>query len=293
MRALLDRYDDRFTVAEIGDHSSLDELISYVNGPDRLHTAYSFVFIENKNLSAKLIRDALEAWQDTEQSAWPSWAFSNHDAPRVASRWGAQSKDGAPAETDPRFAAMLNSLLCCLRGTAFVYQGQELGLPQAHVPFEYLRDPEAIANWPDTLGRDGARTPMPWDASSPQCGFSTARPWLPIDPRHAQLAANTQYNDPNSPFSQMKAFLRARKNHPALIHGTIRFFESPEPILAFERTDGSERLLCAFNLGEKAVDWHPQIAASWTATDLPGCTGTLEDGRIHLPPYGQCILSRK
>ncbi|GER00288.1 hypothetical protein JCM17845_09110 [Iodidimonas gelatinilytica] len=87
--------------------------------------------------------------------------------------------------------------------------------------------------------------------------------------------------------------MRARKSHPALIHGTIRFFESPEPILAFERTEDSERLLCAFNLGGKAVDWHPQIAASWTATDLPGCTGTLEDGRIHLPPYGQCILSRK
>ncbi|GER03369.1 alpha-glucosidase [Iodidimonas nitroreducens] len=287
LRALIDSYEDRFTVAEIGDHSSLEELISYVEGADRLHTAYSFVFIENDRLSAQLVNEAVSAWDQADNSAWPSWAFSNHDAPRVASRWG-RDRGG---EHDPRFAKTLNTLLCSLRGTVFIYQGQELGLSQADIPYARLADPEAIANWPDTLGRDGARTPMPWQAQSSHAGFSTTEPWLPIDPDHLALAADGQQADPGSCYRQMQDFLALRKNHPALRHGSLHFFESPEPIVAFERRHGDDRLLCAFNLGPDPLDWHPQSTGQWSKLAITGLDGSIKAGGLHLPPFGGCILS--
>ena len=89
-------------------------------------------------------------------------------------------------------------LLMCLRGNVFVYQGEELGLPQAEVPFERLVDPEAIANWPQTLGRDGARTPIPWVAlRRPTPASPTVEPWLPVDPRHLKMAVDAQEADPD------------------------------------------------------------------------------------------------
>jgi alpha-glucosidase len=107
------------------------------------------------------------------REGWPSWAFENHDAPRAISRWVSEEHRDAFARTK-----ML--LLCALRGSIILYQGEELGLPQVDVPFDRLQDPEAIANWPQTLSRDGARTPMPWSSTAPNLGFSTGEPWLPL-----------------------------------------------------------------------------------------------------------------
>ena len=107
-----------------------------------------------------------------EGDGWPSWAFENHDAPRKLSRWCAPADAG-------RFARLKMALLIALRGNIILYQGEELGLMQDEIPFELLQDPEAIANWPLTLGRDGARTPMPW-TSEPHGGFTSGRPWLPL-----------------------------------------------------------------------------------------------------------------
>ena len=119
-----------------------------------------------------------------ENAGWPSWAFENHDAPRAISRWcGGQHRDACVR------AKML--LLCALRGSIIIYQGEELGLPQVDVPFERLQDPEAIANWPQTLSRDGARTPMPWNSAAPHLGFSTGEPWLPLGETHRALAIAT------------------------------------------------------------------------------------------------------
>ena len=103
---------------------------------------------------------------------WPSWAFENHDVPRAITRW-CDGKDRFAIER----VKML--LLACLRGNIFLYFGEELGLTQVDVPFEQLKDPEAIANWPLTLSRDGARTPMPWEGDKLGLGFSDGTPWLP------------------------------------------------------------------------------------------------------------------
>ncbi|KAK0331292.1 hypothetical protein LTR94_029517 [Friedmanniomyces endolithicus] len=166
-------------------------------------------------------------------------------------------------------------LLVCLRGNVFVYQGEELGLPQAHVPFERLVDPEAIANWPETLGRDGARTPMPWTAAAPNAGFSSVEPWLPVDPRHLALSVENQQADPHATLHVARRLIGLRKLHPALRLGGFEAVEASDLLVfrRFERFEGGQDLLCVFNLGFETQDWSPPEgmrlveAVNWSEAD--------------------------
>ncbi len=195
------------------------------------------------------MRASLSQWSGAPGEGWPSWAFSNHDAPRAVTRW---TLDGDMAR-----ASRLNLLLLLsLRGNPIIYQGEELGLPQGEVAFEDLQDPEAITNWPHTLGRDGARTPMPWAANAPQAGFSSAnRTWLKLDPVHTGFAVDKQAEDPASTLGYARALLAARRGAPALVSGAITLLDSPEDILAFLREDEAGQVLCVFNLGEGPGHW--------------------------------------
>jgi alpha-glucosidase len=263
IRTLVEEYGGRFTVAEIGGEGAEADMPVYTHGTQRLHTAYGFHFLYADRLTPALVRRAMDAWPDTPGTGWPSWAFSNHDAPRAVSRWAAPEERSAGA----RFAMLL---LLTLRGNVFLYQGEELGLPQSEVRFEDLRDPEALANWPLTLGRDGARTPMPWRAAAPHAGFTTGKPWLPLGSGHAQLAADAQQHDPHSTLNLTRRLLDFRRQHPALRTGTLRVLDAPEPLLAFERGTGSERLLCLFNFGAAAQAVPAALASRWRLLEQVG-----------------------
>ena len=248
LRALTDRYGTCLTVAEVVGEDAGARMRDYTRGDDRLTTAYGFDYLYADALTPGLVRAAGAAWPGPDSQGWPSWAFSNHDAPRAASRWA----EGRDREA---FARMAMLLLVSLRGNVFVYQGEELALPQAHVPFERLVDPEAIANWPETLGRDGARTPMPWRAGQPQAGFSSVEPWLPVDPAHAPLAVDAQEADAGSMLHAARHLLRLRRVHPALRTGDMAMLDLPEPLVGFTRTGGGERLMAVFNLGHQPALW--------------------------------------
>ncbi len=248
VRALLDERGGRFAVAEVGGEQADREMKDYTAGGTRLHSAYGFNFLYADAATPALVHETMALWPGGEGEGWPSWAFSNHDAPRVATRWlGGRDRDA--------LARQMLLLLVALRGNIFLYQGEELGLPQAEVPYERLQDPEAIANWPLTQGRDGARTPMPWASGAPYAGFSTAEPWLPVDPAHAALAVDGQEADAGSILHLTRRLLRLRRERSALRLGALRPVDAPEPLLAFERGEGAERLLCVFNLGEEAASF--------------------------------------
>ena len=266
IRALTDEYGGRFTVAEIGGEGAESDMPAYTQGSRRLHTAYGFNFLYADTLSPALVRRAMDAWPDTPSTGWPSWAFSNHDAPRAVSRWAVPEERAACA----RFALLL---LLTLRGNVFLYQGEELGLPQAQIAFEDLRDPEAFTNWPLTLGRDGARTPMPWLATAPQAGFTTGKPWLPLGAGHAELAVEAQQHDAHSTLNLTRHLLAFRRRHAALRTGTLQFLELPEPLLAFERRAGGVRLLCLFNFGDTAQPVPAELARSWRMLEQVGGAG--------------------
>jgi alpha-glucosidase len=256
IRATMDEYDARFTVAEVGGEDAEREMKLFTAGDTRLHTAYGFAFLYAPALDPVIVDDAVSAWTAGDGVGWPSWAFENHDAPRARSRWHAPGHERA-------FAAAKMLLLMCLRGNVFLYYGEELALTQVDVPFDDLQDPEAIANWPMTLSRDGARTPMPWIGDAVNCGFSSARPWLPLGHDHAGLAVDVQEGDPDSILHLTRRLIAMRKAHRALTVGDWRTVAVGPALLVFERRTEGQTLLCVFNLGAEAIDWRPTDAEAW------------------------------
>ncbi|MDF2385621.1 DUF3459 domain-containing protein [Nostoc ellipsosporum NOK] len=264
LRGVFDEYPDRFTVAEVGGADADREMKLFTAGGNRLNTAYGFDFLYASRLTAAGVRAALQNWP--AGGSWPSWAFENHDAPRAVSRW-------TGPETADAFARMKMLLLAALRGNIFLYYGEELGLDQVEIPFEALQDPEAIANWPRTLSRDGARTPMPWSSTAPELGFTSGRPWLPVGPNHEALAVDVQDADPASLLAWTRRVLALRGASPALRTGDIAFHDAPGELLAFERAAEGERLLCLFNLGDAAQHWTPASASHWRPLLATGGVG--------------------
>lgn len=241
LREVMDQFPGTACVGEIGLVTDMYKMLAdYTAGDSRLHMAYSFDYM-TEECSAKHIRTVSQRMEAGIGDGWPSWAFSNHDTVRAVTRWGFADKE---REAAPLLAAMLTSL----RGTACLYQGEELGLPEADVPYERLQDPYGKRFWPDYKGRDGCRTPMPWQSAAQNAGFSSAEPWLPIPQEHNAFAFDGQDGDPHAPLERIRTFLNWRRNHPALWHGSITFIETAEPIVAFWREHGDEALLCLFNL---------------------------------------------
>ena len=251
IRSTIDEYPGRFTVAEVGGPDPLAEMKAFTADRRRLDSAYNFDFLYAPDLTADLVRQSLGNWDGSAEEGWPSWAFSNHDAPRATTRWS--------GDDDFEQITRLNMLLLLsLRGNPIIYQGEELGLPQGHVAFADLQDPEAITNWPHTLGRDGARTPLPWSAEKPQAGFSKANStWLKVDPAHTERAIDRQSGEPGSVANYTRKLLAIRAGHPALVRGTSELLATPDDIVAFVRRSDEGEVLCAFNLGHQPVDWAP------------------------------------
>ncbi|AVQ00118.1 alpha-glucosidase [Ahniella affigens] len=255
LRALLDRYDARVSLGEISSEDSLATTAEYTE-PGRLHMGYSFELLTT-DYSVAYLNETIGRLEAKLQSGWPCWAVSNHDVARVRSRWG-----GPTASAD--FAVLIQMLVCSLRGSVCIYQGEELGLPEADVPFELLQDPYGITFWPRFKGRDGCRTPMPWEASE-SAGFSAGTPWLPVSPLHRDLAVATQDIDQHSILNQFRAFLHWRQQHPALRLGSIELLAGDEPVFAFIRKHHDDCVLALFNLSAGPTRYVlPDAIREWT-----------------------------
>ncbi|HVR81209.1 MAG TPA: alpha-glucosidase family protein [Luteimonas sp.] len=283
LRTLLDRYPDATTLGEISSEDSLATMGEYVNDR-RLHMGYSFELLTD-DFSAAYIRGTVESLEAKMADGWPCWAISNHDVRRAVTRWG-----GASASDD--LARQLVALVCSLRGSVCLYQGEELGLGEAEVPFESLRDPYGIAFWPSFQGRDGCRTPMPWNGDD-HAGFSAGASWLPIPGEHRGRSVMVQERDPDSVLNGVRRFLRWRKGQPALTLGGIRFVDAPEPILAFTRSLDSDSLLVVFNLSAQPVQWSlPEGMHAQPIVDHGLLSGRAEGGQLSLPAYGVYYAAR-
>lgn len=278
LRALAEQYPGCLLLGEVSDDDSLQTAATYSRGSDHLHMCYTFAMLV-ETYSAEHFRGCVEALEAQIGDGWHCWAFSNHDVVRTASRWQRQTPSGAQAK-------MLHALLLSLRGSICLYQGEELGLAEADVPFESMQDPFGLALYPQFKGRDGCRTPMPWDAEAPNGGFSVARPWLPMPPDHLANAANVQAGDAHSVLESCRRLLHWRRGHPALVVGSIRFHPAPEPILAFERRLDANGLLCLFNLEDQPVDIMKSSMPACAAADGHGLSWQETADRIILPPFG-------
>ncbi|MBT5540153.1 MAG: alpha-glucosidase, partial [Alphaproteobacteria bacterium] len=284
IRALMDRYPGSITVGEIGDDDSVSRACEYVQGQDRLHIAYTFNLLHDK-FGADFIRTTVEELESQIKEGWPCWSFGNHDTPRALTRLAPHLKEGSPEQD--QFAKLLMAILFSLRGTVIVYQGEELGLPEANVPFEKFQDPYGITFYPEYKGRDGCRTPIPWNQNQSNSGFSKeGSPWLPITQEHTRRAVDTQEDDSISVLGTYQRFLKWRKNHPALQHGDITLIDAPKDILAFVRGCEEEKMLIVFNTSEKDASFSLSNFPTMTPLEGTGFNTEIVDGYVKLPPFG-------
>ncbi|KAA1156003.1 alpha-glucosidase family protein [Pseudoalteromonas fuliginea] len=279
IRALLNKYPGTVSLGEISSEDSLATMAEYTQGGDKLHMGYSFELLTN-DYSSEYIRTTVQTLEQHMLEGWPCWAFSNHDVERVASRWSENGK------INSQQCKMLTALLASLRGSVCMYQGEELGLGEASVAFEDLQDPYGITFWPNFKGRDGCRTPMPWEQTGSQhAGFSEAKPWLPVDDAHKKQSVAMQTNDNNSILNAYREFMTWRKKQTVLLEGDIEFIETPEPVLAFYRTLGTQRMLCMFNLSfqQVSIDMPTSIVKEYT--ELSHHRAKLSQDTLTLEPY--------
>jgi alpha-glucosidase len=282
LRALVDRYGHSVLLGEIGDEAGMAMVAQYTEGRDKLHQAYCFDLL-SADFSAAYVRGVTERFEREGSSGWPCWALSNHDCTRLATRWGG-------ARPHPALLRLAPALQLALRGSSCIYQGDELGLPEADVALDDLQDPYGITMWPEYKGRDGCRTPMPWDSTAPDLGFGSgaARPWLPFAESHRPLALDRQEADPASLLHHYRDLLRWRKTQPALVRGRIALLGEHPQVLAFVRSHAGERVLCAFNLGAQPCVFAlpPALGAATPIESSPARGASLDGASVRFEPFG-------
>ncbi|WP_051324703.1 alpha-amylase family glycosyl hydrolase [Candidatus Solirubrobacter pratensis] len=258
IRRLVDAYPDRMLVGEVYLFETA-RLAAYV-GAGQLHMAHNFVAAQLP-WEAAAFRRAIEEFDAEARDAWPAWFLGNHDMPRPASRFG------------PHAARAALLLLYALRGTPFVYQGEELGLPDAVIP------PERVV---DVDGRDPSRAPVPW-TPGPGHGFTGGEPWLPFVDGADELSAERQAADPRSTLSFTRRLAALRAGTRELQDGAQRLLDAAPGVLAWTR---GERILAAVNFTGSPAPL-PETGRLLLSTD-PGRA----DGAAVLGPNEAVLLLR-
>jgi len=273
IRGLMDRYPKTVTMGEVSSQA----------GDQRLHMAYTLRPLRGA-FDWPTVNAMVHELAHSGEAGWPCWSFSNHDVERAISRWNPRRGDAYP---EPTFARLLMALLLSLRGSVSLYQGEELGLTEAELGPEHLRDPFGIEFWPEFRGRDGSRTPMPWQGDAPHGGFTTApEPWLPVPERHRALAVDRHEQDGTGLLHVFRRFLAWRHSHPAMTQGAVEPLAMRQPLIGFTRELNNERILALFNISDQPA--HVELSTFPGLRPMPECGFSTElwEGVARLPPYG-------
>ncbi|CAN5679984.1 oligo-1,6-glucosidase [soil metagenome] len=254
-----------------------------------------------RGLDLVVLKKSLHRWQlALAETGWNSLYWNNHDQPRVVSRFGDDHPEFWAAS-----AKALATVLHGMRGTPFVYQGEELGM--TNYPFRIpqdFKDLEAVNFYAHVveqggdeaaamaglarMSRDNARTPMQWDAG-PNAGFTTGDPWLPVNPNHTWLNAERQVAEADSVFAHYQSLIRLRHERPILRDGVFTPVSEEDPqIWAYTRTGRREELVVLVNCGRTArtVDVNPEwVGAHLLLGNLPGVAATLDSTPLKLAPW--------
>jgi alpha-glucosidase len=243
VRTVLDGYPGTMAVGEVWVADD-DRLAEYLR-PDELHLAFNFKLLTSGWDGAELrtaIDHSLATVAGTPAPA--CWVLSNHDRPRHVTRYG----DGERGTRRARAAALLQ---LALPGAAYVYNGDELGMPDVDLPDEVLQDPIWERSGHTERGRDGCRVPLPWSGDQPPYGFSSsADTWLPMPAGWGALTVEAQAGDADSMLSLYRVALALRRRSPAFAGDELSWLPAPDGVLVFRRPGG---LVCLVNLSDAAV----------------------------------------
>ena len=235
LRRVCDEFEDRVLIGEI--YLPLERLVAYYGADlSGAQLPFNFQLLQaqwNARSLATLIADYEAA---LPRGAWPNWVLGNHDRPRIATRVGIDQA---------RVAAML---LLTLRGTPTLYYGDELGMFDVNIPPALVQDPFEKRVPGLGLGRDPCRTPMQWNGSA-QAGFTSGKPWLPLDPDYAVVNVAAQRSDPTSLLMLYHRLIELRRSSAALTLGPYQPVAMTGDLLAYMRQSGTQRFLIALNLG--------------------------------------------
>jgi alpha-glucosidase len=274
-RQIADEYGERILIGEVWLPDQ--ERFALYLRPDEMHTAFNFDFMA-RPWEADELRASIDMTLATHVpiSAPPTWVLSNHDVPRPVSKYGravtsfdhAERRDGAPSDLvlGERRARAAALLAMSLPGTVYVYQGEELGLPEVDdIPDELRQDPIWTRSKQTVPGRDGCRVPLPWSGQEPPFGYSTGEPWLPQPASWKSLTAESQATDSNSMLCLYRTALRIRRTE--LGDGSLRWLDSEDGVLAFARDSG---LACVVNFNTHPVQLPPHDSVLLASGALEG-----------------------
>ncbi len=280
-RTVLDEYPAATCVGEIGDaQEGMRLLREYTEGTQRVHMCYTFDFLSAEAPTAERFASVLKQFEKEAADSWVCWAFSNHDVVRYVTRWNLSKKSNSQQ------VKVLASLLMSMRGSICLYQGEELGLPEAEIPFDKLQDPYGITFWPEFKGRDGCRTPMVWESDADNAGFSNVDSWLPVPEAHKKLAVSEQQGIDSSVLEHYRRFLQFRQANQTLIKGELSSINvMANNILTFVRTHDNETLYCAFNLGGERVRCEIETQREPQLLEGHGFESSLENGTLEIPGF--------
>ncbi len=243
IRAILDAYPERYAVGET--FLSTPEKAARYCAPGLLHATFDFTFLHCPWRPECFLR-AIQTWEHAlGAESWPTYVLNNHDNPRAAPRY-------VRGENDARLKVAA-TLLLTLRGTPFMYYGEEIGMRDIRVSRAEIKDPIGKRYWPFYKGRDGCRSPMQWDGSS-HAGFTTGVPWLPVHPNYRWRNVEAQLQDERSLLNHYRRLLRLRKDKVALRRGLFQplSFE-PRRLLAYLRQFENQTILVALNFSPRPV----------------------------------------
>lgn len=270
IRQLLDRYPERYMVGE--PFLSSPQRAAHYCGSQLLHAAFNFEFTHSRWAPKQFLK-AIQQWEAAlGESAWPNYVLGNHDLIRLASRY--QS-----GEADNRLF-VASALLLTLRGTPYIYYGEEIGMRELRLKRHQLLDPVGKKYFPFYKGRDGCRGPMQWNASS-QAGFSLAAPWLPVHPDYPVRNVDRQSADPQSLLNFYRKLIAIRRQSIALRQGKfIPLNLKSRHALAYLRQSAEQTILVALNFSNQpepvvlpedlaSFDWQILLSTSRTAPEIP------------------------
>ncbi|EOQ96980.1 alpha amylase, catalytic domain protein [Leptospira wolbachii serovar Codice str. CDC] len=249
MRKLLDSYSDkRMFVGEIMQDFPGNVLLpaTYCGRNDELHLAFNFMFLFSPWKAERFFQIVKDFESALGEDNWPNYTLSNHDFPRHITRY----EKGVDTKARAQLAACM---MLTLRGTPFLYYGEEIGMKRQKVPYKKIQDPVGKRYWPFHPGRDPERIPMPWN-SSETTGFTTGKAWLPLYEEANTVNVESQMEDPTSLFHTYKKLIQLRKDRKSLRKGKLKILISDDKqALYYRRRDGKEDTYIFLNFSAKPV----------------------------------------
>jgi len=255
MNDVISEYNDILTIGEVGSPMGTPAYFEYTK-PGRLDLAFNFEFKEIDELKASTYRDKIkETERIFKNISWPSYVLGNHDSPRFPQMY----RDN---KHKTRITKLLATMLLTLRGTPFIYYGEEIGMDEVEIPYDRIVDPAGKYYWPNWKGRDGARTPMQWD-SSEHASFSETEPWLPLSDDYKENNVNTQKDDKRSILNYYRKLIRIRKNSEDIKWGTLKLIESDNNSLLIYKRQYEEDIIVLLNFSSEKTPLDRELVSGY------------------------------